>query len=68
LLRAYPNAVLATDAHNQRRCSGLSAGYTWVGQRLGAWRAEELQSRADQVLATLPCRNEPVAAPDRPRD
>ena len=68
LLRTYPNAVLATDAHNLRRCSGLSAGYTWVGQRLGAQRAEELQSRADQVLAILLSRNEPVAAPDRPRD
>ncbi|HKI33151.1 MAG TPA: CpsB/CapC family capsule biosynthesis tyrosine phosphatase [Gemmataceae bacterium] len=53
LLRAYPDAVLATDAHNLRRCSGLSAGYTWVQQRLGVGRAEELRGRADQVLATL---------------
>jgi protein-tyrosine phosphatase len=53
LLRAYPEAVLATDAHNLRRCSGLSAGYAWVRERLGAGRAEALRARADQVLAAL---------------
>jgi protein-tyrosine phosphatase len=53
LLRTYPDAVLATDAHNLRRCSGLSAGYTWVRERLGVRRAEELRARADQVLAGL---------------
>jgi protein-tyrosine phosphatase len=56
LLRTYSEALLATDAHNLRRCSGLSAGYTWVRERLGVKRAEELQSRADEVLATLTCR------------
>jgi protein-tyrosine phosphatase len=59
LLRAYSDAVLATDAHNLRRCSGLSAGYTWVRERLGAGRAEELRGRADQVLAALVGRGEP---------
>jgi protein-tyrosine phosphatase len=68
LLRAYSEAVLATDAHNLRRCSGLSAGYTWVGERLGVRRAEELRARADQVLATLTCRPEPGAAAERPRE
>ncbi len=53
LLRAYPNVVLATDAHNLRRCSGLSAGFTWVRERLGAERAEALRARADEVLAGL---------------
>jgi protein-tyrosine phosphatase len=53
LLRAYPAAVLATDAHNLRRCSGLSAGYTWVRERLGVGRAAELRARSDQVMATL---------------
>jgi protein-tyrosine phosphatase len=53
LLRAYPEAVLATDAHNPRRCSGLSAGYAWVKERLGARRADELRARADGVLARL---------------
>jgi protein-tyrosine phosphatase len=62
LLRAFPEAVLATDAHNLRRCSGLSAGYTWVEERLGVRRAEELRARADQVLATLTCRAYPGAA------
>jgi protein-tyrosine phosphatase len=56
LLRAYPDAVLATDAHNLRRCSGLSAGYAWVRERLGVGRAEDLRARADHVLATLVCR------------
>jgi protein-tyrosine phosphatase len=68
LLRAYPDAVLATDAHNLRRCSGLSAGYTWVRERLGVGRAEELRARADQVLATLLGRAEPGAPADRPRE
>ena len=67
LLRAYPVAVLATDAHNLRRCSGLSAGYSWVRERLGVGRAEELRARSDQVLATLIDRVKPVPA-DGPRD
>jgi protein-tyrosine phosphatase len=58
LLRAYPDAVLATDAHNLRRCSGLSAGYACVEKRLGFRRAEELQARADEVLVALTCRAE----------
>jgi protein-tyrosine phosphatase len=53
LLRAYPDVVLATDAHNLRRCSGLSAGYTWVRERLGVGRADELRARSDQVLASM---------------
>jgi len=53
LLRTYPQAVLATDAHNLRRCSGLSTGYAWVGERLGVGRAEELRARADHVLVSL---------------
>jgi protein-tyrosine phosphatase len=56
-LRTYPDAVLATDAHNRRRCSGLSAGYTWVTDRLGPERAAVLRARADQVLAALINRN-----------
>jgi protein-tyrosine phosphatase len=53
MLRTYPPAVLATDAHNLRRCSGLSAGYAWVGEHLGRERAEDLRERADRVLAVL---------------
>ena len=50
ILRAYHDAVLATDAHNIRRCSGLSAGYAWVREHLGQQRADDLRARADQVL------------------
>jgi protein-tyrosine phosphatase len=53
MLAVYPRAVLATDAHNLRRCSGLSAGYAWVRDRLGAGRAEDLRARADHVLSVL---------------
>src|SRR5437763_165238 len=53
LLRAYPDAVLATDAHNLRRCSGLSAGYAWVREHFGAERADDLRVRSDRILAEL---------------
>ncbi len=53
LLRAYPDAVLATDAHNLRRCSGLATGYSWVQERMGAERAAGLRARAAQVLAAV---------------
>jgi protein-tyrosine phosphatase len=53
LLRDYPEVVLATDAHNTRRCSGLSAGYAWARGRCGAGRADDLRARSDRVLARL---------------
>jgi protein-tyrosine phosphatase len=53
MVEAYPDAVLATDAHNTRRCSGLSVGYAWVRDRFGEQRAVQLRERADQVLAAL---------------
>jgi len=53
LVRTYPEVVLATDAHNLRRCSGLSAGFAWVRDRLGVERSEELGVRADRVLSAL---------------
>ena len=53
LLRHYSDVVLASDAHNLRRCSGLSAGYFWVEQRLGPRRAGELRSRAELILSAL---------------
>jgi protein-tyrosine phosphatase len=68
LLQAYPDAVLATDAHNRQRCSGLSAGYTWVRAHLGVQRAAELEARAEQILAALVCRTEPAEDADRPSD
>jgi protein-tyrosine phosphatase len=53
LLRTYPEVVLATDAHNPRRCSGLSAGFAWVEGRFGAERTEDLRARAGRVLQRL---------------
>jgi protein-tyrosine phosphatase len=53
MLRTYPEVVLATDAHNPRRCSGLSAGYTWVRDHLGEDRAADLRGRAGHVLVQL---------------
>jgi protein-tyrosine phosphatase len=67
-LRTYPDVVLATDAHNLWRCSGLSIGYTRVAERLGVRRMEDLRMRADQVLASLICGAEADAAADRPRE
>jgi protein-tyrosine phosphatase len=56
LLRSSTEAVLATDAHNENRCSGLSAGYAWVRERLGSARAEDLRARADRILRHLTVR------------
>src|SRR5262249_55135718 len=53
LLRQYSKVVLASDAHNLRRCSGLSAGYSWVEQRLGPQRADGLRFQAGLVLSAL---------------
>jgi protein-tyrosine phosphatase len=53
LLRSYPCAVLSTDAHNTRRCSGLAVGFSWVEERLSVKRAEGLRERARQVLAAI---------------
>ncbi len=53
LLRAYPEVVLATDAHNLRRCSGLSVGYAWAHEHLGVARAADLRARAEGVLTRL---------------
>src|SRR5262249_29656368 len=53
LLRAFPDAVLATDAHNLRRCSGLSAGYAWVQERWGDRRVGGLRGRGAPARAAL---------------
>ncbi len=53
MLCDYPEAVLATDAHNLKRCSGLSAGYDWVRRRLGREREEDLRARSRLVLSEL---------------
>jgi protein-tyrosine phosphatase len=49
----YAEVVLASDAHNTRRCSGLSVGYRWVRDRFGEAREQELRARAERVLAQL---------------
>jgi protein-tyrosine phosphatase len=51
-LKTYP-AVLSTDAHNPRRCSGLSPGYEYVRQKLGDAKADEMRARSDEILRTL---------------
>jgi protein-tyrosine phosphatase len=61
-LTRFPAAVLATDAHNPRRCSGLSAGYARVRDRLGPGRADDLRQRSDHVLRTLLAYRSAVAA------
>jgi protein-tyrosine phosphatase len=60
LVGAYPAIVLATDAHNPHRCSGLSAGYAWVSDRFGEQRAKALRARAGEVLSQLLGRAGPV--------
>lgn len=52
-LRTHQAAILASDAHNERRCSGLSAGYAWVNENLGPARAHELLDRAETVRTSL---------------
>jgi protein-tyrosine phosphatase len=52
VLRVYPDAVLATDAHSRGRCSGLSEGFAWVREHLSSGREAGLRSRAEQVLAS----------------
>ena len=52
-LKTHPNAILATDAHNLKRCSGLTAGYKWVEEHLGVDRSRDLRARADRVKTSL---------------
>lgn len=53
MLRDYREVVLATDAHNLRRCSGLSPGYAWVRKRFGDERAANIRARSDGILTKL---------------
>ncbi|MEI8017918.1 MAG: CpsB/CapC family capsule biosynthesis tyrosine phosphatase [Schlesneria sp.] len=52
-LRTHHQAILASDAHNTKRCSGLSAGYAWVKENLGSDRSRDLFDRAEQVRTSL---------------
>ena len=53
ILQQYPLAILATDAHNLHRCSGMAAGYAWVREHLGDARADDLFQRADFIRRKL---------------
>ncbi len=52
-LETHREAILATDAHNTKRCSGLSAGYAWAHEHLGADRCRDLRDRAERVGISL---------------
>lgn len=52
-LRTHRDAVLASDSHNMRRCSGLSAGFEWVRKNVGPERANDMLARADQIEAHI---------------
>lgn len=52
-LKTHHQAILATDSHNMKRCSGLTPGYSWVEQHLGPDRARDLAERADHVRTSL---------------
>lgn len=54
LMSQFESVVLATDSHNTRRCSGLSAGFEWVSENFGIERGNDLRKRAEQVLASAP--------------
>lgn len=53
LLRRHREIVLASDAHNLERCSGMAAGYQWVREREGDKRAEDLLARSNLVRRRL---------------
>ena len=53
LLRRHREIVLASDAHNLKRCSGLAAGYRWVREHEGADRADKLFRRGEWVRTRI---------------
>lgn len=53
MVGTYSEIVLATDAHNLQRCSGLSAGYAWVRERFGVPRADDLRARSEHILSQI---------------
>jgi protein-tyrosine phosphatase len=53
LLQDFRPVVLATDAHNLQRCSGLSAGFAWVAEQIGPHREGELRANGDTVRDAL---------------
>lgn len=53
LLRRHRDIVLASDAHNLNRCSGMAAGYQWVREHEGDDRADDLLRRCEWVQARI---------------
>jgi hypothetical protein len=54
MLREFPEAVLATDAHGVgKRCSGLAIGYRLAAEQIGQERADDLRARSDAMLEHL---------------
>lgn len=53
LLRRHQEVILASDAHNLKRCSGMSAGYQWVLEFEGEKRTAELISRSKIVRESV---------------
>lgn len=49
LLGRRREIVLASDAHNLKRCSGMAAGYQWVREHEGGDRADDLLARSEWV-------------------
>jgi protein-tyrosine phosphatase len=53
LLRRHREIVLASDAHNLKRCSGMAAGYQWVREHEGDDRADDLLHRGESVRTRI---------------
>jgi len=53
LLRRHREIVLASDAHNLKRCSGMAAGYQWVREHEGDDCADDLLCRGEHVRARV---------------
>lgn len=70
LLAAYTEVVLATDAHNRIRCSGMARGYDRVRELFGPERANDLLARGERVLAAISAvdgpRNDPATGDGPP--
>lgn len=62
MLRRYSPVVLATDSHRLARRSGLSQAYAWVERNQSRERADDVQERAESVLARIKARFEAASA------
>jgi protein-tyrosine phosphatase len=53
LLRRHREIILASDAHNLKRCSGMTVGYQWVREHEGDDRADDLLRRSDWIRSRI---------------